>query len=187
MQSILQQRFIQYIWEKQRFFLVENCLSHLHVFKQLTSCTPHSGNTILLWYDKWADTMLRESLPQLYSFAKNKDITLQQVKHLNLDELYEKFQLPLSLVTLEQINNLHIAINSFMDSNTTHDKWILTGGGDNFSTKKVYATLVKAPPTPKPFKWIWKSPCLPKHKFFFCSFCKTDLIQEIYYPGKTSS
>jgi hypothetical protein len=35
--------------------------------------------------------MLLESLPQLYSFTNNKDITLQQVKYLNLDELYDHF------------------------------------------------------------------------------------------------
>jgi hypothetical protein len=121
----------------------------------------------MLWSDKWTDTMLLESFPQLYSFAKNKDITLQQVKYLNLDELYDHFQLPLSLVAVEQINDLHIAISSIMDSNNTYDKWTLTVGENNFSTKKVYAALVKAPPAPKPFKWIWKSPCLPKHKFFF--------------------
>jgi hypothetical protein len=72
-------------------FWWKNCLSHLQVFKQLTYCTPQSGNTIMLWSDKWTDTMLLESLPQLYSFTNNKDITLQQVKYLNLDELYDHF------------------------------------------------------------------------------------------------
>jgi hypothetical protein len=72
--------------------------------------------------------MLLESLPQLYSFKNNKDITLQQVKYLNLDELYDHFQLPLPLVAVEQINNLHIAINSIMDNNNTYDKWSLTVG-----------------------------------------------------------
>jgi hypothetical protein len=79
---------------------------------------------------------------------------LQQVKYLNLDELYDHFQLPLSLVAVEQINDLHIAISSIMDSNNTYDKWTLTVGENNFSTKKVYMALVKAPPAPKPFKWI---------------------------------
>jgi hypothetical protein len=111
--------------------------------------------------------VLHESFPHLYSFAKNKEITLQQVKHLNLDELYDQFQLPLSIIAVQQINDLHIAISSIIDSSNSHDKWNLTIGGNKFSTRNVYMDLIKEPPAPKPFKWIWKSPCLPKHKFFF--------------------
>ena len=47
------------------------------------------------------------------------------------------------------------------------DTWTFPWNGNKYSTKKVYLALVKSQPATAPFKWIWKSPCLPKHKFFF--------------------
>src|SRR4051812_40426784 len=44
---------------------------------------------------------------------------------------------------------------------------VLSLEGSNFSTKKVYEHIIRAPDDPTPFKWIWKTPCLPKHSFFF--------------------
>jgi hypothetical protein len=38
---------------------------------------------------------------------------------------------------------------------------------NNDHTKKVYRAITKPHAAPAPYKWIWKSCCLPKQKFFF--------------------
>ena len=52
-------------------------------------------------------------------------------------------------------------------SPNNQDAWEFPWGRGNFSTKKVYLGISGSQPDPIPFKWIWKSPRLPKHKIFF--------------------
>jgi hypothetical protein len=50
----------------------------------------------------------------------------------------------------------------------TPDEWKIHGNHMKYPTKKVYLSLINNPPrAPAPFKWIWRSACLPKHRFFF--------------------
>ena len=84
-----------------------------------------------------------------------------------MDEgLYSLFQLPLSLIASDKHDSLVEMINQISESNSV-DSWCFPWNGENYSTKKVYTALTKATDAAPPFKWIWKSPCLPKHKLFF--------------------
>jgi hypothetical protein len=48
-----------------------------------------------------------------------------------------------------------------------NDDWSFPGKPGRYPTKKVYLAITKPPTAPAPYKWIWKSCCLPKQKFFF--------------------
>jgi hypothetical protein len=49
-----------------------------HHFRGVASCKPHTGDTAaLLWHDVWNNHYLKEELPRLYSFARNKSISVQ--------------------------------------------------------------------------------------------------------------
>jgi len=53
-----------------------------------------SGNSCFLWHDLWGDVILAQSFPELYSFAKKKNITLAEgTSQLPLHTL---FHLPMS-------------------------------------------------------------------------------------------
>jgi hypothetical protein len=46
--------------------------------------------------------------------------------------------------------------------------------------------LTRAPEATAPFRWIWKSPCPPKQKFFFSGWwLRTDEIPEILWADKS--
>lgn len=82
-------------------FWCKSYLLYLKDFKELTTCRTNKGSTVLLWEDKWAGTNIHDQFPELHSFAKNTQITLQQVKNQSLEELYDHFQIPLSLIAVD--------------------------------------------------------------------------------------
>jgi len=47
-----------------------------------------------------------------------------------------------------------------------NDEWSYIWGGGRYSASKFYRHSFIAVITPKPLKWIWKSKCVPKIKFF---------------------
>jgi hypothetical protein len=134
-------------------FWWKSCLLYLKEFKDLTTCTTNKGNSILVWEDKWAGANIHDRFPELHSFAKNTQITLQQLKDQSLEDLYDHFHLPLSLTAVDQLNNLHNLISNIPHS-TEHDIWSFSWGGNRYSTKKVYEAITTAPPAPKLFIWI---------------------------------
>ena len=67
------------------------------MFKNHAKPTVNTGNSTLLWRDKWSDLALQERFPQLHSYARNKDITVQSACQNPNEDYYNMFQLPLSI------------------------------------------------------------------------------------------
>lgn len=112
--------------------------------------------------ESWA---LRK-FPELHSFAKDKLITVKEAK-LNInDRLQNLFFLPLSMIAFDQSNELKEMLNNIQNDGDK-DLWKFPWNSPGYSTRKVYLELNKYPKALVIFKWIWKSPCLPKHKLFF--------------------
>lgn len=147
-------------------FWWRSCVSFLEDFKLLTTCKPGAGNSILLWKDKWNGDTLQRQFPQLHSFSHDKNISVQKAKQLAPDEIHTLFQLPLSMIASEQFDQLTGLLTDLVD-NVDSDTWSFPWNNVKYSTSKVYQALLNKPKAPAPFQWIWKSPCLPKHKFFF--------------------
>ena len=82
-----------------------------------------------------------------------------------MDNLYGLFQLPLSIQAHQQFHQLSGELNAIRD-NQDHDIWNFNWSNNKNMTKTIYQFLMKGEDADDTFKWIWKSCCLPKHKFF---------------------
>jgi hypothetical protein len=120
--------------------------------------TPGNGHSIHLWSDKWNDSILLRKLSQLFSFAKNKKITIQHAVQQMQEDRYKMFHTPLSTVADEQCTRLQNTLNSIVilmeNSPMENDKWSLHGNSVKYSTKKVYLAITKKGIAPTPFMWI---------------------------------
>jgi hypothetical protein len=145
-------------------FWWRDCTSFIEIFKKMAKYKIKSGNTTLLWNDIWKEESMRSCYPQLHSFAKNKDITVRNAVQQSTEDLYDLFHLPLSTIAMQQCNGMNESLaelNGRVDKDIWDFEW-----GDHYSTKKIYEAIMEPPDAAAPFKWIWKSCCLSKHKFF---------------------
>lgn len=169
--------WVQLVWEKhyrndklpshikKGSFWWKEILKLLPEFKSLAAPELGSGRTALFWHDKWDQNVsLSDKAPELYSFAKNKMISVQ--KALSFDALTDLFQLPLSQIAFGQLQELQQTAQNTVLS-LDNDKWMYSWGSSNFTAKKVYKRLAGHQGTHPAFSWIWKSKCQPKHKVFF--------------------
>lgn len=144
----------------------------LHKFKALTLVTIEDGKSCFFWIDNWMPQTPAVTAPELYSYAKNKSISVQ--KAVSSDTFSDLFHLPVSQVTLAQMQDLQSNLLT-INLSDGKDKWSYTWGSHLFSSSRVYKALVDHPVTHPAFKWIWKCPCQPKHKVFFWLLLKDRL------------
>jgi hypothetical protein len=94
-------------------FWWRDCISNHNQFKEIFVCKPVTGTTILYWHDKWCNNeILAIKFPQLYSFAKQRRITLQSAVAYNQEDIYEMFNLPLSMIAVDQCNQLSVMLTN---------------------------------------------------------------------------
>ena len=148
-------------------FWWKDCINILNTFLEIATCAPGDGGTVRLWLDQWTDEMLRYKLPHLCSFAKSQSISLKQAVAICVDEdIADMFHIPLSVVANQQCDQLEALLTTSTEQNML-DKWTLAPNGKPYSSKRVYDNLMPNELAPPPFRWIWKSCTLPKHKIFF--------------------
>lgn len=80
-------------------------------FKGLAKVKLHDGRTCLLWSDLWVDRVPELNFPELFSFAKDKKITVRAAK--NLDSLQDLFHLPLSEEALLPVSSVAEHVSRF--------------------------------------------------------------------------
>jgi hypothetical protein len=91
----------------QGSFLWRDCMSLNESFRNITTCSINNGKTIQLWKDKWEDSFRKYDMPQLFSFAKDKDQNMASVHSINNESIYEMFHLPLSVMAHQQLHRLY--------------------------------------------------------------------------------
>jgi hypothetical protein len=111
-------------------------------------------------------------LLQLHSFAKNQDISVEFALQYSENDFQDMFHQPLSMVATQQCDDLRRMLTA-IPQQPENDSWSFSWG-EGYATKKMYNAIIKPPEAPAPFQWIWKSCCLPKHKFFSGFFCWID-------------
>jgi hypothetical protein len=79
--------------------------------------------------------LLKVTFPQLFSLAKNKNVTVKSI--FELESFDEHFQLPMSEVAFEQFCDLSIILQNLPKSNE-NDKWSFIWGNELFSVNKAY-------------------------------------------------
>src|SRR4051812_38457322 len=59
-------------------FWWRNILKLANDFKEDHQCKIGTGNTIMIWKDDWGDGILKDLLPELYSFVINPEHTYER-------------------------------------------------------------------------------------------------------------
>jgi hypothetical protein len=83
----------------------------LDKFKEMALVSIESGASCLFWDDLWFGQVPKHVFPELYSFTKNPNMSLQTAK-LSLS-LIQTFHLPLSIEAHHQFIQLEQAVNNF--------------------------------------------------------------------------
>ena len=109
----------------------------LEPFRAFSVVHIQNGQSCLFWTNKWNQQPLQLQYPKLYSFARDKCITISKLfSHSHIENL---FILPLSA---EAFNQLQI-VQSFIDHfplTEQHDRWKSDWG--DFSVSKAYKYLM---------------------------------------------
>jgi hypothetical protein len=149
---------------KKGSFWWKDVLKLLPVFKDITSAQIKNGKSCMLWLDRWDGQLLNQRMPELFSFAKNKFISVD--KAFSEANLHQLFSLPLSEPAFQQ---LHALEQTILQNNLVpeEDTWGYRWGSSIFSSSRVYRELVGHIEIDPAFIWLWKSYCQPKHKVFF--------------------
>ena len=139
-------------------------LKLLDKFKGMATPQINDGATCLFWDDCWAGQPLKQTFPELFSFAKKAEISLKNT--LAESQFYRLFNLPLSIQAFDQLQELQELLHSLNPSSNL-DVWRYIWGDSTFSPKQAYNQLMGTNEVHPIFSWIWKSSCQPKHKVFF--------------------
>jgi hypothetical protein len=94
---------------------------------------------LVYWKDNWKPEPLSNTLPELFSFAKNKTISVPTA--FEQDQLTNLFHLPLSEVSFVQLQSLSFDLNS-LSLLENNDIWRLSSNSDLFSSTKVNRKLL---------------------------------------------
>jgi len=167
--------WVQLIWEKyyrngklpghtkKGSFWWRDILKYLPHFKEMTRVQLQCGSRILFWQDNRNGQELKSLAPELYSFAKNKLITVQKVREQG--DFIQLRHLPISEEAFEQMQQLLQILESLT---ITEDKDIWRYlWGENFSPSRAYRALMGHHQVHNAFRWLWECLCQPKHKVFF--------------------
>ena len=156
---------------KKGSFWWRDILKLLDLYKEMAMSNIFSGAATFLWDDMWNGLLPKLCFPELYSFTKNKSISLQKAR--SLSHLHNIFHLPLSEEAFAQYIELQNLLSNLPDS-TEADSWSYIWGA-SFSCSKAYKQLKGHFPTHPSYKWLWKSCCQLKHKIFFWLLLKDRL------------
>jgi hypothetical protein len=139
---------------------------HMDGYMNVASVLPGKGDSFLFWSDKWlfdgSTGPLAESFPRLYSYVLDSKLTTAEV--YDYQQPSELFHLPMSEQAYQEfqlLTNL-MRFNPLLVSN---DKWVYSWG-PTYTVSKYYQHLHAHIVVMPIFKWIWKSACMMRTKFF---------------------
>jgi hypothetical protein len=125
-----------------------------------------------MWYDRWNDSVLHHSYPKLFSYAKNRVISVSATASVPL--VQDLFHLPLSNEAYLQFQQLSVTLQS-LHLDLGKDDWHFTWGSSSFHSKRIYKFLIGHRAIHPAYKWLWQSCCQNKRKFFFWLILKDRL------------
>ncbi|TVU31706.1 hypothetical protein EJB05_23404, partial [Eragrostis curvula] len=148
------------------------CILKLQViYKGLAQAQVQDGKSVLFWHDVWNGLLLSRQFPELFSFAKSKNISVQKALQT---ELISLFHLPLSVEAYNQFQQLDILMQGVQLTEDS-DLWLYIWGNSNFTSAKAYKAMIGHADTHPAFAWMWSSSCQLKHKVFFWLLLKDRL------------
>jgi hypothetical protein len=90
------------------------------MFRGIATCSIGNGTIVKFWSDVWNEHHLQHKFPWLYSYAKNKNISVAQF--LLNNNINDQFNLPLSVEAFQEYQELQELIQK-IQLNDSSDKW----------------------------------------------------------------
>lgn len=141
-------------------------------FTMIASCRVQDALTVMFWKDLWDLGVLQWQFQQLFSFAKDKNIS---VAKFLCQDAYQNFHTPLSMIASDQLQNISVLVQSLPASDSESDLWSYILNTPDFSVKKAYEPLQGTTNVSPVFKSMWESCAQGKHKFFSRLFLRDHL------------
>lgn len=145
-------------------FWWKDILKSLTAFKGMASAQVTDGSTCQFWVDIWNGRLLSSLYPELFSFAKDRFISVSSF--INSVDFSDLFHLPLSSQAFAQYQIL-VTLVEATQLQEGKDSWSYIWGTFQFTSKSAYLHLSSTRQVHPAFKWLWNSYCQPKRKFFF--------------------
>lgn len=134
------------------------------LYRGMARCTVGDGSTVLFWNDLWLDGIISHEFPRLYSFALNQQISVQML--MQADSLDDLFSLPLSEQAYQEYQLLQDKLVQIHYDDSIKDQWQFIWGNGLYTSRKLYGLAFNHLNAPPIFRWLWKSKCIPRLKFF---------------------
>jgi hypothetical protein len=147
-------------------------LKLLDSYKGIAMANVSDGVSCFFWRDLWTNNVLQQTYPELFSYCKDPFASVQKVKAESMPVTL--FHLPLSTEADVQFQHMQNMLQS-VNLNQTPDQWLYQWGSNLFSSSKAYRLLIGNIPVHQVYKWLWKSSCQNKRKFFFWLLLKDRL------------
>jgi hypothetical protein len=145
-------------------FWWRNIMKLFDIYRQVAHCKLGNGETILFWSDNWNDWVIHERFPRLFSFAKDKLISVKEA--LQITDPAQAFHLPISNEAAAELRTLQDLLTGVVLQNN-NDQWLITSNKSGaFVPSQVYRMSFQHIMSHFPSQWIWKSKCTSKHNFF---------------------
>jgi hypothetical protein len=93
------------------------------------------------------------SFPELYSFIKKQNLSLQEMMQANVTDL---FHLPLSEQSYDQLTQLQDILQTLNISENTDQSTYIWGTG-HYSAAKAYKQMIGHTNLHSAYGWLWKS------------------------------
>jgi hypothetical protein len=176
--------WVQIVWEKyypngklpnhtlKGSFWWRDILRLLNRFKSFTSVLVHKGNTCFLWHDQWGGSIHSQDLPELYSFARSKHVSVAKAN--TIEDLAHLFNLPLSQEAFAQLLVLATEFEE-IQFDEEKDVWSYSWGSPFYSSMKAYKLLIVSRQVHPCYSWLWKAAAQKKHKVLFWPLLKDKL------------
>lgn len=105
------------------------------LYRGIATCTVGNGTTVLFWSDIWNGKLLQNDFPRLFTFAKNKLITV--VAFLGVSNYAVHFHLPLIALAHQEYEALEMLTHELQVSDgETNDVWHYQWGSKTYTSSK---------------------------------------------------
>jgi hypothetical protein len=122
------------------------------LYKGIASYKIGDGSTTLFWMDVRNDHLLQNKFSILFSFAKNKTISVAQF--LLNNSIKQQFQLPLSIQAFQEYQSMQQIIQQIQITDQARDSWHYIWRNSTYMSSKFYHLSYKNLQPPKTFVWI---------------------------------
>jgi len=116
-----------------------------------------------LWEDLWDNDILLHKFPELFSFAKKKQIVFASLFHLPLTQ-----QAHAQLIELQSVLE-RVSLND------SSDRWSYIWNTDRFLVRRAYKHMSGHLMLHPVYKWLCNCSCQNKHRVFFWLLIKDRL------------